>query len=605
VEGSPIGAPGGVRRWRRALRVTLTAAALLTMAGASQATAEAAGGQLYAFGLNGSGQLGSTTNSGTPSPNPTPALVALPGATGPVTKVAAGSNFTLAVTSTGQLYAFGLNYYGQLGSAVNSGTTNANPTPAIVSLPGASGPVTEIAAGPNFSLAATATGQLYAFGENYFGQLGSATNNETANPNPTPTLLTLPGASGPVTKIAAGGDHTLVLTSTDQLYTFGYNYYGQLGDPTTAKTEKGHPTPTLLGLPGATGPVTEIAAGVFHSLVLTAAGQLYAFGRNRFGELGAVTNSGTETPNPKPTLVSLPGASGPVTEIAAGGFHSLAATSTGQLYAFGRNVLGELGSTTNIGPTETPNPTPALVAPPGASGPVTRLAAGSNDSLAATGTGQLFAFGYNAYGQLGNPINSGTPAANPTPVLAGLPSGRTIEALAQGEGASHTVVLLAEPQASGPTAPPTTSGPTTSGPTSLPRPVLTAASMTHPRFRVARKDTAISAKRLPLGTSFRFILSAAAKVQIAITHSAPGLRRGRLCASPTARLRRERARRCTRTVTVGTIIRSNMPVGADQIAFSGRIGHRALGPQSYRALLSASNTGGRSASVALRFTIAR
>ena len=54
-------------------------------------------------------------------------------------------------------------------------------------------------AGGYHSLAVTSTGQLYAFGLNNDGQLGSMANNKTAEPNPTPALVTLPGANGPVT----------------------------------------------------------------------------------------------------------------------------------------------------------------------------------------------------------------------------------------------------------------------------------------------------------------------------------------------------------------------------------------------------------------------
>ena len=195
-----VGRP--VSGWQPALLAALLALAI----GASHAPAAVAtsSGQLYAFGENGYGQLGNATNNGTVKANPMPALVTLPGASGPVTQIAAGYDHSLALTSSGQLYAFGKNLFGQLGNATNNGTVKANPTPALVTLPGASGPVTQVAAGFYFSLALTSSGQLYAFGENYVGQLGNATNNGTNNPNPTPALVTLPGASGPVTQIAAG-----------------------------------------------------------------------------------------------------------------------------------------------------------------------------------------------------------------------------------------------------------------------------------------------------------------------------------------------------------------------------------------------------------------
>ncbi len=138
-----------------------------------------------------------------------------------------------------------------------------------------------------------------------------------------------------------------------------------------------------------------------------------------------------------------------------------------------------------------------------------------------------------------------------------------------------------------------------------PPPVLRSASMTNKRFRVGRKNTAISAKKTPVGTSFRFTLSATARVQITFTRLAAGLRRGRKCLAPSAKLRRAHAKRCTRTLTVGTLTRSSRPKGANRVAFSGRIGHRAISPRHYKAVLSASNAGGRSTPVTLSFTVVR
>ncbi len=139
-------------------------------------------------------------------------------------------------------------------------------------------------------------------------------------------------------------------------------------------------------------------------------------------------------------------------------------------------------------------------------------------------------------------------------------------------------------------------------------PTISGASVTNQRFRVARQDTAISAKtrkQPPRGTTFRFTLSAAAKLQIAITRAAPGLRHGHNCVAPTARLRRKHAKRCTRTLTVGTLTRASEPQGPDSVPFSGRIGHRALPPAAYTASLSASNTAGHSMTVKLAFAVVR
>jgi alpha-tubulin suppressor-like RCC1 family protein len=399
-------------------------------------------GQLYALGDNYYGELGNPTNNLTPEPNPTPEVVSLPGAVGPVTQAADGAGFSLAVTSTGQLYAFGWNYYGELGNPTNEHSFEPNPTPTLVNLPGATGGVTQAAAGASDSFAVTSTGQLYAFGENRLGQLGSTTNNGTGNPNSTPTLVTLPGASGPVTQVAAGGYHSLALTSTDQLYAFGDDSQGQLG--TAPSGNEIDPTPALVTLPGAGGPITQIAAGAFFSLAVTSTGQLYAFGENDYGQLGNPTNEVPLEPHPTPTLVTLPDEVGPVTQIAAGNDHSLALTSTGQLYAFGENRFGQLGNATNDR-TQEPNPTPTLVWLPGARGHITRVAAGLDYSLALTSTGQLYAFGSDYYGELGIPPGKGEEAGapHPTPRQVTLP-GANVETMATGCWGNQTLVVLAD-----------------------------------------------------------------------------------------------------------------------------------------------------------------
>jgi DNA-binding beta-propeller fold protein YncE len=136
-------------------------------------------------------------------------------------------------------------------------------------------------------------------------------------------------------------------------------------------------------------------------------------------------------------------------------------------------------------------------------------------------------------------------------------------------------------------------------------PVITGASLTNKRFRVGSRSTAISARRAPVGTTFRLTLSATASVQVVITRSVPGLRRGHGCLPPTTALRRAHAKHCIRTLTVSTLTRSREPAGADSIPFSGRIGRRALSPGAYVAVLGASDAAGRSRAVSLPFTIVR
>jgi alpha-tubulin suppressor-like RCC1 family protein/DNA-binding beta-propeller fold protein YncE len=415
-------------------------ASLLALAvlAASPAPASAASpGQLYAFGLNENGQLGSETNWGSDDPNPTPLPVTLPGASGPVTAAAAGRDFSLVVAG-GQLYSFGENGWGQLGYHPQTGESAESATPRAVTLPGATGPVTAVAAGADSSLA-VAGGQLYAFGHNNFDQLG--TTARRGLPNATPAHVALPGASGPVVQVAAGGfGFSLALTATGQLYTFGDNLDGELGGGASLPGLEA--TPETVTLPGATGPVAEIAGGGFFSLAATSTGQLYAFGSNGYGQLGSPPGEHADAPHPTPTLVRLPGEVGPVTQVAAGEYDSLALTASGKLYAFGYDWQGQLGFPPGD-ELEAPHPTPTLVRPPGATGRIVRIAAGDDFSLALTSTGELYAFGEDRWGQLGYPPSEQVQAPHPAPTRVALP-GPNAETIATGSLAEHTLVVMAD-----------------------------------------------------------------------------------------------------------------------------------------------------------------
>ena len=142
-------------------------------------------------------------------------------------------------------------------------------------------------------------------------------------------------------------------------------------------------------------------------------------------------------------------------------------------------------------------------------------------------------------------------------------------------------------------------------------PRISHARLTHKRFRVSKHATATAVRRrrsqpqAPLGTRFRFTLSAPAKLLVAITHKAAGIRRGRRCVAPPRKHQRRHAKRCTRILKDGMLTRSHEHQGNNQIAFSGRIGHKKLRPGAYKAALTATNPAGRSKAVTLSFRIVR
>ena len=135
------------------------------------------------------------------------------------------------------------------------------------------------------------------------------------------------------------------------------------------------------------------------------------------------------------------------------------------------------------------------------------------------------------------------------------------------------------------------------------RPVVSSFSMTPRRFAVGRGRTPRSA-RVQQGSAFRFRLSERATVRIVLERILRGRRVGRRCRPPSRRLRRHRP--CTRYRSVGTLTRRDLEAGRRRVAFSGRLGARALRPGDHRGVISAADAAGnRSRARKLTFEIVR
>jgi Regulator of chromosome condensation (RCC1) repeat len=164
--------------------------------------AQIVGPGVYAWGYNDDGQLGNGTASFGANPTPVP-VMGLSGVN--VTAVAGGADHSLAVTNTGAVYAWGANGAGELG---NGNTNQSNMPVQVTGLSGVS--VTAVAAGEFHSLAVTSTGAVYAWGYNDDGQLGNG-NTTTST---TALLVTGGGLSSVnVTAVAGGAFHSLARTS--------------------------------------------------------------------------------------------------------------------------------------------------------------------------------------------------------------------------------------------------------------------------------------------------------------------------------------------------------------------------------------------------------
>ena len=212
-----------------------------------------------------------------------------------IAQVACTDSFVLFLTHQAGIYAIGSNRCGQLGD----NTTNTYTT--ITSIPGMPKFKT-IAAGWDsssqtaFALGLDFQGRVWSWGNNDYGQLGLGYHASNTNVM-TPQIL--PPFSSPVTALAAGNRHVLVLTEDGQVFAWGDNSQGQVGsgdadgdgilDQTIASTP--YPIPGL-------APVISIAAAAFHSLALTEDDQLFGWGNNGSGQISGTASPAFWAPTP-------------------------------------------------------------------------------------------------------------------------------------------------------------------------------------------------------------------------------------------------------------------------------------------------------------------
>ena len=195
--------------------------------------------------------------------------------------VVAGHDHTLAITTKGKVYAWGVGGNGQLGL----GDYQARMVPTAVPLPG---PAVQVAAGWGHSLALLADGRLFAWGNNASGQLGDGT---TTMRN-TPALV--PGFTNTI-YIACGYNHNLAVKSDQSVWLWGYNSHGQLGQGD--KVDRSTP----VSIPAAANQIAGVALGELHTLILLTTHDLYGCGDNGYGQLGLPVLADHGIPDPNPT----------------------------------------------------------------------------------------------------------------------------------------------------------------------------------------------------------------------------------------------------------------------------------------------------------------
>jgi len=308
-------------------------------------------GEVVAWGYNPEGELG----NGTTASSNVPVKVCAVGTVGScptggpylgeggigheVTAISADGFHSLARLGNGEVRAWGSEGSGELGNGSCFGSsdvpvevTGLNGTGTLSGVSGAM----PVSSGEYHSLALLGNGEVRAWGDNGYGQLGNPTDDCGLNPN-SDVPVEVDGVNGigtlsGVTAISAGSYYSLALLGTGEVRAWGYNREGELGDGTSTGPQTcngSYPcstTPVEVNGPndiGTLSGVTAISAGWEHNLALLSHSEVMAWGSGYSGALGNGATANSDWPVQVKGLNGIGTLSG-VTAISAGEYHSLA-----------------------------------------------------------------------------------------------------------------------------------------------------------------------------------------------------------------------------------------------------------------------------------------
>ncbi len=349
-------------------------------------------------------------------------------AVGPVawaTSVHVGAYTSCAVLSTGAMACWGSNEHGEVGNGGAGGTTVTSPS-GVLGLTG----VTEVAVGGQQACALHTGGKVSCWGDNFYGQLGTG-NKHDAHSAPVATKLTVPAthlggsvyanlvssttavwgwgsnvgdqllinnftsSPSPVAiksdKLSAGvravcgGDSFLCALGADQLVRcWGGSPWGEVGHGEVGSSTKPLLPAPVVGLPKVDG----LVCGSWHACAWVAGGKAWCWGKNLSGQLG---NGGKANVAAATPISGLTG----VVAVSAGRQNGCAALSSGEVRCWGSNSSDQLGA----GTTKTDSPLPVTIP---FAGFAVGVGVGTGHACLLTKAGDVYCWGSNKYGQLGD-----------------------------------------------------------------------------------------------------------------------------------------------------------------------------------------------------------
>ena len=281
-----------------------------------------------------------------------------------------GIGYSLALSDTGDVFSMGS------GSSQGHGHRSCKvcPPKKISSLQN----IKAIDCGFGHSACLDAHGNVFIFGSNQFGLLGIGRDPSSLPDTYKPQKIDLP----PIKQVVCSGISNICVSEDGDIYSFGFNEYGQLGLGNTKHYNRPQKVKSLKN-------VDFVQCGRFHTICKTLNNEIYVWGKNIEGQLGIGSHNNEHSP------VKCESWPNNIVDIKCGNNHTIVLTLDGDLYSCGSNEFYQLGR--NLIDSDC---SPHLSKIPTVSG-ILQVSCGEEYSMCINNNGDLFLFGANNFGQLG------------------------------------------------------------------------------------------------------------------------------------------------------------------------------------------------------------
>jgi alpha-tubulin suppressor-like RCC1 family protein len=307
------------------------------------------------------------------------------------------------IFSEGGLWNWGRNNYGQLGDSTTASKSSPIQTIAGDTI------WKQVTCGYMHTAAIKTDGTLWTWGYNYFGQLGNNTTISKSSP-----IQTIAGGTN-WKQVSGGSSHIAAIKTDGTLWNWGYNGDGRLGDSTIS-----HRSSPIQTIAGGTN-WKQVSGGFFHTAAIKTDGTLWNWGDNYYGQLGNNTTISKSSP-----IQTIAGGTN-WKQVSCSQYHTAAIKTDGTLWNWGRNNYGQLGDSTMISKLS----------------PIQTITGGTNWKQVAGGfyhtaaiktDGTLWSWGYNLFGALGD--NTTTSKSSPIQTITGGNNWKQVAC-----GAYHTAAI--------------------------------------------------------------------------------------------------------------------------------------------------------------------